>query len=84
MSEEEKNAIMNIFQIPINKRDSINNSNRLDEFFFHILHLLHETHNESSEYLKSFLYEKSEAAPRWENFNQHQAERHAKQLEEVL
>jgi hypothetical protein len=83
MSEEEKNVIMNVFQIPMNKRDSINNSTRLDEFFFQILHLLHETHNESSEYLKSFLYEKSEVSPRWENFNQHQVEQHTKQLEEV-
>jgi hypothetical protein len=40
-------------------------------------------HNESSEYLKSFLHEKSEEAPRWENFNQHQKERHSNQLEEV-
>ena len=84
MSEEEKNVTMNVFQIPMNKRDSINNSNRLDEFFFQILHFLHETHNESSEYLKSFLHEKCEEAPRWKNFNQHQAEQHAKQLEEVL
>ena len=75
---------MNVFQIPMNKRDSINNSNRLDEFFFQILHFLHETHNESSEYLKSFLHEKCEEAPRWDNFIQHQAEQHAKQLEEVL
>ena len=83
MSEEEKNVTMNVFQIPMNKRDSINNSNRLDEFFFQILHFLHETHNESSEYLKSFLHEKCEDAPCWGNFNQHQAEQHAKQLEEV-
>jgi hypothetical protein len=83
MSGEEKNVVLNVFQIPMNKRDSINNSNRLDEFFFQILHLLHETHNESSEYLKSFLHEKSEEAPRWENFNQHQKERHSNQLEEV-
>jgi len=76
-------VIMNILQIPMNKRDSINSSNRLDEFFFQILHLLHETHIDSSEYLKSFFYEKSEEAPRWENFNQHQTERHAKQLEAV-
>ena len=83
ISDEEKNGILNVFQIPMNKRDSINNSNRLDEFFFQILHLLHETHNESSEYLRSFLFEKSRKAPLWGNFNQHQAEQHAKQLEEV-
>ena len=72
-----------MFQIPINKRDLINNSNRLDEFYFQILHLLHETHNESSEYLKSFFNEKSEDAPRWGNFNQHQTGQHAKQLLEI-
>jgi hypothetical protein len=83
MSDDEKSLIMNVFHIPMSKRDSINSSNRLDEFFFQILHLLHEMHNESSEYLKSFLYEKSEDAPRWENFNQHQTEQHAKQLEAV-
>ncbi len=84
MNEDEKNEIMNVFQIPLNNRDSLNNSNRLDEFFFQILQLLHEIHNDSSEYLKSFLHDKTESAPRWENFNQHQVEQHAKQLEEVL
>jgi hypothetical protein len=56
----------------------------LDEFFFQILQLLHEIHNDNSEYLKSFLHEKTDDAPRWDNFNQHQVEQHAKQLEEVL
>jgi hypothetical protein len=68
----------------MNSRDSLSNSNRLDEFFFQILQLIHEIHNDYSEYLKSFLHEKTESAPRWENFNQHQVEQHAKQLEEVL
>ena len=84
MNEDEKNEIMNVFQIPMNSRDSLNNSNRLDEFFFQILQQLHEIHNDNSEYLKSFSHEKTEEAPRWENFNQHQVEQHAKQLEEVL
>jgi hypothetical protein len=45
---------------------------------------LHELHNNSSEYLKSFLYEEAEEAPRWDNFNEHQVEQHTKQLEEVF
>ena len=80
MNEDEKSEMMNVFQIPLNKRDSLNNSNRLDEFFFQILQLLHELHNDNSEYLKSFLDEKSEQAPRWDNFNQHQVEKHQSQI----
>jgi hypothetical protein len=84
MNEEEKNEIVRVFQLPASLQNELKDVHRLDEFFFQILQHLHDLHNDSSEYLKSFLYEKTEDAPRWENFNEHQVEQHTKQLEEVL
>ncbi|MEY3850159.1 MAG: hypothetical protein RJA38_600 [Bacteroidota bacterium] len=81
MNEEEKNEILNVFQIPASHRDSILKLNRLDEFFFEILQVFHNLHNKNGEYLQAFLFEKSDVAPRWDNFNEHQVEQHMKQLE---
>jgi hypothetical protein len=84
MNEEEKNEIARVFQLPTSLQNELKDVHRLDEFFFQILQHLHDLHNDSSEYLKSFLYEKTEDSPRWDNFNEHQVEQHTKQLEEVL
>jgi hypothetical protein len=84
MSDEEKNEIVHVFKLPASLQLVLKDVNRLDEFFFQILQHMHDLHNDSSEYLKSFLYEKTEDAPRWDNFNEHQVEQHTKQLEEVL
>ncbi|MDP4817652.1 MAG: hypothetical protein NWR69_01445 [Flavobacteriales bacterium] len=84
MTEEEKNEIVRVFKLPASLQNELKDVHRLDEFFFQILQHLHDLHNDSSEYLKAFLYEKTEDAPRWENFNEHQVEQHTKQLEEVL
>jgi hypothetical protein len=84
MTEDEKNEIVRVFKLPASLQNELKDVNRLDEFFFRILQHLHNLHNESSEYLKSFLYEKTDNAPRWDNFNEHQVEQHTKQLEEVL
>lgn len=81
MNVEEKNEILNVFQIPASHSDSILKLNRLDEFFFEILQVFHNLHNENGEYLQAFLFEKSDVAPRWDNFNEHQVEQHMKQLE---
>lgn len=81
MNKEEKNEILNVFQIPASHRDSILKLNRLDEFFFEILQVFHNLHNKNGEYLQAFLFEKSDVAPRWDNFNEHQVEQHTKQLE---
>jgi hypothetical protein len=83
MNEEEKNEIVRAFKLPVSIQNELAKVNRLDEFFFHILQHMHDLHNDSSEYLNSFLFEKTDEAPRWENFNQHQVEQHTKQLEEV-
>lgn len=83
MTEEEKNEIAGVFKLPTSLQNELQEVNRLDEFFFQILQNLHEQHNDSSEYLKSFLYEKTEDAPRWENFNQHQVEQHEIQIKHL-
>ena len=83
MTEEEKNEIVRVFKLPASLQNELQKVNRLDEFFFQILQHLHDLHNDSSEYLKAFLYEKTEDAPRWDNFNEHQVEQHTKQLEAI-
>jgi hypothetical protein len=83
MTEEEKNEIVRVFKLPVSFQNECAEVSRLDEFFFQILQHLHNLHNDNSEYLKSFLYDKTDEAPRWDNFNQHQVEQHTKQLEEV-
>ncbi len=80
MTEEEKNEIVRVFKLPASLQNELKDVNRLDEFFFQILEHLHKQHNDSSEYLKSFMYEKAEEAPRWDNFNQHQVEQHLSQI----
>ena len=80
MTEEEKNEIVRVFKLPASLQNTLAEVSRLDEFFFQILEHLHEQHNDSSEYLKSFMYEKAEEAPRWDNFNQHQVEQHLSQI----
>ena len=80
MTEEEKNEIVRVFKLPASLQNELQEVNRLDEFFFQILQYLHDLHNDSSEYLKAFLYEKTEDAPRWDNFNEHQVEQHEIQI----
>ena len=80
MTEEEKNEIVRVFKLPTSLQNELQEVNRLDEFFFQILQHLHDLHNDSSEYLKAFLYEKTEDAPRWDNFNEHQVEQHEIQI----
>jgi hypothetical protein len=80
MTEEEKNEIVRVFKLPASLQNELKEVNRLDDFFFRILQHLHDLHNESSEYLKAFLYEKTDEAPRWDNFNQHQVEQHLAQI----
>jgi len=80
MNEDEKNEIVRVFNLPASLQNELKEVNRLDEFFFQILQRLHEQHNDSSEYLKSFMYEKTDEAPRWDNFNQHQVEQHLSQI----
>ena len=80
MTEDEKNEIVRVFKLPASLQIELKEVNRLDEFFFRILQHLHDLHNENSEYLKAFLYEKTAEAPRWENFNQHQVEQHLSQI----
>jgi hypothetical protein len=83
MTEEEKNEIVRVFKLPASLQNALADVNRLDEFFFRILQHLHDQHNDNSEYLKAFLYEKAEDAPRWGNFNEHQVEQHEIQINTI-
>lgn len=53
----------------------------LDEFFFQIIAILHNTYKEHNTCIDKLLGEKSTSAPRWDNFNKFQTEQHLKQLE---
>jgi hypothetical protein len=57
---------------------------RLDEFFFAILEKLHAHYQNDNIYLDALMGEIPAAAPKWDNFNQHQQEQHLKQLEVVI
>jgi hypothetical protein len=83
MTEEEKNEIVRVFKLRVSIQNELMEVNRLDEFFFRILQHLHDQHNDNSEYLKAFLYEKAEDAPRWDNFNEHQVEQHEIQIHTI-
>jgi hypothetical protein len=56
---------------------------RLDEFFFAVLEVLHNRYKKDNSYLDALLGHSADAAPMWENFNEHQTEQHAIQLNEV-
>jgi hypothetical protein len=56
---------------------------RLDAFFFVVLDVLHTRYKNDNQYLDALMGETTSAAPRWENFNEHQTEQHLIQLGEV-
>lgn len=84
VSEDEKEEIARVFMLPQSFSQKNTNVHRLDEFFFEILATFHDMHNDEGHCISSFMHEKTENAPRWENFNEHQVQQHDKQLEAIL
>jgi hypothetical protein len=86
---EEKQELMRVLQIneaDLNHTESLNPSNntqKLDEFFFQLLEVLHEKYKEENMYLDCLLGHPATTAPVWENFNEHQVEQHELQLKPV-
>jgi hypothetical protein len=87
INEEEKNEVLDLLQL---LSPSDNNYNELktefeaivtlDAFFFKILAVLHDKYKDDNICLDSMCGQKTDSAPKWDNFNQYQTERHLQQI----
>ena len=83
MSVEEKQAILDLLQLNDASLTNFKHIERLDAFFFAVLEVLHNLYKEDNSYLDALLVQSTDAPPNWGNFNEHQTEQHAIQLNEV-
>jgi hypothetical protein len=87
INEEEKNEVLNLLQL-LNPSDENYNTLKsefeaitmLDEFFFKILAVLHDTYKDNNICLDAMYGQKTSSPPKWNNFNKYQTERHLKQI----
>lgn len=87
INEEEKNEVLNLLQL-LNPSDENYTSLKaefeaivmLDEFFFKILEVLHNTYKDNNVCLDAMYGQKTSFPPKWDNFNKYQTERHLKQI----
>ena len=87
ITEEEKTAVLDLLQLlnPSEENYSILKSEfeaivMLDEFFFKILSVLHDKYKDNNVCLDAMYGQKITVAPKWDNFNKYQTERHLKQI----
>ena len=87
INEEEKTAVLDLLQLlnPSEENYSILKSEfgaivMLDEFFFKILSVLHDKYKDNNVCLDAMYGQKITVAPKWDNFNKYQTERHLKQI----
>jgi hypothetical protein len=83
MSVEEKQAILDLLQLNDTSLTNFKHIERLDAFFFAVLEVLHNRYKKNKSYLDALLGQSADAAPSWDNFNEHQTEQHSIQLNEV-
>ena len=83
MNVEEKQAMLDLLQLNDASLPNFEHIERLDAFFFAVLEVLHNRYKNDNSYLEALLGQSTDAAPMWENFNEHQTEQHAIQLNEV-
>jgi hypothetical protein len=87
ISEEEKKEVLDLLQL-LNPSDDNYNTLKsefeaivmLDEFFFKILAVLHDKYKDNNVCLDAMYGQKTTVAPKWDNFNKYQTERHLKQI----
>lgn len=87
INEEEKKELLNLLQL-LNPSDSNYSTLKsefeaiimLDEFFFKILAVLHDKYKDNNICLDDMYGQKTSTAPKWDNFNKYQTERHLKQI----
>ena len=87
ITEEEKAAVLDLLQLlnPSDENYSVLKSEfeaiiMLDEFFFKILSVLHNKYKDNNICLDAMYGQKTTVAPKWDNFNKYQTERHLKQI----
>ena len=87
INEEEKNEVLDLLQL-LSPSDSNYNELKaefeaivmLDAFFFKILAVLHDKYKDNNICLDSMCGQKTDSAPKWDNFNKYQTERHLQQI----
>ena len=87
INEDEKAAVLDLLQL-LNPTDDNYNTLKsefeaivmLDEFFFKILSVLHGKYKDNNICLDAMYGQKTTVAPKWNNFNKYQTERHLKQI----
>ena len=87
INEDEKKEILELLQI-LKPADANYNTLKaafeaivmLDEFFFKILAVLHDTYKENNICLDAMCGHKPNFPPKWDNFNKYQTERHLQQI----
>ena len=82
IDSSEKHEILEALRLS-DVASSFENVHQLDAFFFAILEVLHKRYSANSSYLAALMGAIPQNAPRWENFNQVQTERHAEQLNAI-
>ena len=87
ITEEEKAEVLNLLQLLNPSEDNyialkseFEGIVMLDEFFFKILAVLHDKYKDNNICLDAMYGQKTTAAPKWDNFNKYQTERHLKQI----
>ncbi|MCC9074466.1 hypothetical protein LNQ49_23020 [Flavobacterium sp. F-65] len=83
INEAEKNEILDLLQL-LNPSDSNYNTLKsefeaivmLDQFFFKILAVLHDTYKDNNVCLDAMYGQKTSTPPKWDNFNKFQIEKH--------
>ena len=80
INEEEKQEILDLLHLNSFKTE-FDTVGMLDEFFFQVLAVLHGKYKDENTCIDSMVGEKTNAAPKWDNFNKHQVAQHLKQIE---
>jgi len=87
INDEEKNEVLNLLQILNPSEENYDTLKAeleaitlLDEFFFKILTVLHSKYKDYNICLDAMCGQKTSSAPKWDNFNKYQTERHLQQI----
>lgn len=83
INKEEKQEILDLLHLNSFKSE-FDTIGMLDEFFFKILAVLHNKYKDENTCIDNMLGEKTDVAPKWDNFNKHQVAQHLKQIEGFL
>lgn len=80
VNETEKQEVLDLLQLNSFKAE-FDQITMLDTFFFKILAVLHDIYKDENTCIDWMLGEKTNLAPKWDNFNKYQVEQHLKQIE---